>query len=304
MKASIDIGTNTVLLLVAQIQNGTFEILEEQQRIPRLGQGVDEAKNLSPEAISRVITAIKDYQKMLDQQYTSSGDIQAVATSAVRDANNREEFIKEIKDETGVDVRILSGFEEAQYTFLGAQTVLDDDLINRQKVVIDIGGGSTEVAAGEKNIRDRYSYDMGCVRFTERFLKDDPPTDPQITACIDAAHEMLENYEFNFVDDSILIGVSGTVSSLAYIDKGCRQFDSKELNGYPISLAKLQKYRAKFKEWRAQKLMDSYPVVMEGRGDIFLAGLLILECFMQSYGFEEVITSTGGIRHGVLMDEP
>lgn len=302
MKASIDIGTNTALLLVANINKGTVDILEEQQRVPRLGRGVDEAKYLSRESMDRVIDAIKEYQDIVDEKYPDIDSFRAVATSAVRDARNRQDFLGYVEDETGVNIRVLSGFEEAQYTFIGAQMVLDQQLNSHQKVVIDIGGGSTEVATGGESLRDRYSYDMGCVRFTERFLKGDPPSVTQISACRKAAHKMLESYEFNFVNDSILIGVSGTVSSLAYVDKGCDKFISEELNGYQIPLNTLKDYISLFKNWSVDKLRDSYPVVMEGRADIFLAGLLILEAFMLAYDFDEVITSTGGIRHGVLVD--
>ncbi|HKK45427.1 MAG TPA: hypothetical protein VJ964_07890, partial [Balneolaceae bacterium] len=279
-----------------------IEILEEQQRVPRLGKGVDEAKNLSKAAMRRVIKAVQEYQELLNRQYPCVEDLQVVGTSAVRDANNRKEFLNRVEKETGIDVRVLSGFEEAQYTFLGAQTVLEDALNARQKVVIDIGGGSTEVAAGERELRDRYSFNMGCVRYTERYLKGDPPNDLQMDACRKAALEMLESYEFNFVDNSILIGVSGTVSSLAFIDKGCKEFRSEDLNGYMLSLELIKDYITKFKRWPVKKLIESYPIVMEGRGDIFLAGLLILECFMEYYDFDSIITSTGGIRHGVLLD--
>jgi len=301
MKASIDIGTNTALLLVADRQDGKLRILEEQQRVPRLGEGVDESKNISASAVQRVSKAIEEYQAVIKDEYPAVKELRVVATSAVRDANNREEVLQQIKKRTGIHIKVLSGFEEAQYTFSGAQSVLNDFSTN-QKVVIDIGGGSTEVASGQNNVRDRYSYNMGCVRFTERFLKDDPPTGQQISECRKAIRDMLETYEFNFADESVLIGVAGTVTSLAYIDQGLKIFNSEKLNGYEISLKKLQRYISEFKEWPVDKLVDTYPVVMKGRGDIFLAGLLILESFMQHYSFDRLITSTGGIRHGILLD--
>jgi exopolyphosphatase/guanosine-5'-triphosphate,3'-diphosphate pyrophosphatase len=303
LKAAIDIGTNTVLLLVGRVSDGRIEILEEQQRVPRLGKGVDEARNLQPESMERVIRALDEYCSLLDSKYGSVDEIRVTATSAVRDANNRMEFLRKVKSKTGIRVRVLSGFEEAHYTFLGAQGVLDKEMVNRQKVVLDIGGGSTEMASGNRMIRDRYSFDMGCVRFTERFLHDDPPGDCQVQKCQKAVADMLKEYEFNFVDDSVLVGVAGTVTSLAFMDKGCEKYDSSELNGYILSLQKIRNYIARCKEWPSRKLVDKYPAVMEGRADIFLAGLLILEGVMKKYDFTELITSTGGIRHGVLMDE-
>lgn len=302
MRASIDIGTNTALLLVAQVNDGALEVVREEQRVPRLGQGVDETGKLSQEAMERVIDALKEYLETLNQCYSSVENIRLLATSAVRDAHNREAFVDLVREQTGLEVEILSGFEEARYTYLGAQSVLEDGL-SRQNVVIDIGGGSTEIAAGSsQNMRDRYSFDMGCVRFTERFLRDDPPTKKQIEACRRAVQDGLEKYEFNFVDKSSLIGVAGTVTSLAFINKQLIEFKSKAIDNHRLSKSVIGDYIQQFRNWPSQKLLDRYPEVMEGRADIFLAGLLILDEFMSKYGFSELITSTGGIRHGALLE--
>lgn len=301
MKASIDIGTNTALLLVAEVGNERLTVVHEEQRVPRLGAGVDKSGRLAKDAMDRVIEALLEYQKIIEDDFSSVDSIKVTATSAVRDAQNRAHFLDTVLEQTGLKVLVLSGSEEAKYTFLGAKSMLCD-YESEQSVIIDIGGGSTEIASGSRQIRDRYSFDMGCVRFTERFLSDDPPTEIQIAECREATQRILKDYEFNFVDDAVPIGVAGTVTSLAYIDKNLSSFNSNALAGYTMTLERINDYISRFKDWSVQKLLDRYPVVMKGRADIFLAGLLILEEFMKKYGFSEVVTSTGGIRHGIILD--
>lgn len=302
VKASIDIGTNTVLLLVAEVEVDALKVIEEQQRIPRLGAGVDESQNLSGSAMQRVIKALQEYQLIVQKRYPEADQIIVTATSAVRDANNREEFLAKVAEETGLQIQVLSGFEEAQYTFFGALSVLSAEIKDSENVIIDIGGGSTEIASGKDGIRDRYSFDMGCVRFTERFFKDDPPTGDQIRGCREAIEQMLSEYSFNyFTNQSQLIGVAGTVTSLAYIDRQLDGYDSKLLSGHILSQASISKYISEFKQYSSTELENHYPKVLKGRADIFLAGLLILEVFMKKYNFKKLVTSTGGIRHGSLL---
>lgn len=301
MKASIDIGTNTALLLVAEVKDKTLTVIREEQRVPRLGTGVDHSGQLSDAAIHRVVQAIQEYQEIIESDYPSVDSIQVTATSAVRDAENRDHFLKVLKQETGLKVRVLSGLDEAKYTFVGAKSVLDHQKTN-SNVIIDIGGGSTEIAYGSLQVQDRYSYDMGCVRFTERFLSNDPPTEDQLADCRDEIRRILKDYEFNFVDDASLIGVAGTVTSLAFIDKELSSYNNETISGHQLTVQDINDYISLFKSWPAQKLVIEYPVVMKGRADIFLAGLLILEEFMRKYNFTKFITSTGGIRHGVVLN--
>lgn len=299
MKASIDIGTNTTLLLVAANDGQTLNIIEEQQQIPRLGAGVDESKELSREAMQRVIGSLKEFLKIVNTNYPEVDDIFVTATSAVRDADNRGVFIDWVEQETGLQVRILSGVEEAEYTFLGAQSVLNN--VDGQQMIIDIGGGSTEVGYGEKQLKDRYSYDMGCVRFTERFLKSNPPTDLQMQKCRDEIKKVLAEHLFYMSDQTTLVGVAGTVTSLAFIDLGLSSYDAEVLSGHIITKEVLNEYIKKFSSYTSNRIEQKYPTVMKGRADIFVAGLVVLDEFMNEYNFEELITSTGGIRHGTLI---
>lgn len=301
MKASIDIGTNTVLLLVAELDGNSLTVIDEQQRIPRLGSGVDESKKLSKGAMQRVIDSLNEYRKIVRKKYPEVENIYVTATSAVRDAENKAEFLDLVEQKTGLKVQVLSGLKEAEYTFLGAQSVLND--VEGSKLVIDIGGGSTELAYGQEQLEDRYSYDMGCVRFTERFLKNNPPTDLQIQECRDAIKRVLEEYRFNFPTQTTFIGVAGTVTSLAFIDLKMSSYNSETLSGHIITKKKLQSYINCFSSYTYDMLGKKYPEVMKGRADIFLAGLLILDEFMKWNNIKELITSTGGIRYGTLITE-
>jgi len=303
INAAIDIGTNTVLLLVGNAGNGNLEILYEEQKTPRLGKGVDKSRRLSKQAMQSVIDALKAYKEVLSDRFSEVDSIYVTATSAVRDASNRQEFIERVYEETGLRVEVLSGIEEARLTFLGAKSVLN--ITDKQSnAIIDIGGGSTEIALGTgQKIIDRYSFDIGCVRFTERFFKnDDHPVNTQIESCKNAILDALNKHRFNFTDETNLIGVAGTVTSLAFIEQGLISYDRKKLNGYAITIDMIKNHIEETSKGSPEQLLRRYPVVMEGRADIFLAGLIILEAFMQKYDFSEIITSTGGIRHGVLVD--
>lgn len=304
MKAAIDIGTNTALLLVAEINHDRLKVIREEQRVPRLGEGVDQSGYISAVAIERVTNALKEYRDILDQQFTDIEQIYVTATSAARDAINKSELVEQVKRATSFRINILSGLEEARYTYLGALSVLDDELAARENVVLDIGGGSTELVWGSgQKIQDRYSFDMGCVRFTERFLKEDPPGQSQVDACRSGIRKMLGEHSFNFAEKTELVGVAGTVTSLAFINRQMEEYSSKQLAGTRISKQEVDRYTNCFKKLPSSELLKRYPSVMEGRADIFLAGLLILEQVMEAYQFSQLRVSTGGIRHGAICEK-
>ena len=302
IKASIDIGTNTVLLLVAEVNDGDLRVLRQEQRIPRLGQGVDHSGQLTKAAMQRVIVALKEYKQILNSEFSTIPAPRLTATSAVRDAQNKQDFADLIREETGLELEIVSGQKEAQLTFVGAKSVIAGQP-NGQDVVIDIGGGSTEIAAGMgSQLTDRYSYDMGCVRFTERFIPDDPPSGDQLQKCRKAIQQMLNSYRFEFDAGSQLVGVAGTVTSLAYIDCNMDEYDDSRIANHIMSAKTVASHIKELSQQTTSQLEEQYPAVMKGRADIFLAGLLILHEFMSLYGFDQLITSTGGIRHGAILE--
>lgn len=301
MYASIDIGTNTLLLLIAEISEKGLTVIHEEQQVPRLGEGVDGERNLSDSAVNRVIRSLKDFKRLIEERYPDVRDTMVTATSAVRDARNRKKFLSRVKKETGFNIYLLSGLEEALFTFRGANSVLPSN--RRPAAVLDIGGGSTEIAWGEEGeLVDRHSYDMGCVRYTERYFPHDRPNQEQINKCRKEAADILKYKLFSFPEDVILIGVSGTVTSLAYMKLDIDSYKTSMLDGKVFQRSELRDWIEDVQKKKAAELTEEYPEVMEGRADIFLAGLLILEQVMSMYGFEQLVVSTGGIRHGAILE--
>ncbi|WP_322572039.1 Ppx/GppA phosphatase family protein [Rhodohalobacter sp.] len=299
LKASIDIGTNSVLLLVAKIQDGDIEVLEEKHAVPRLGKGVDVDKNLHPDSCDRVVNVLKSYKAHLVENYPSVvKDVVVTATSAVRDSSNRGEFLNQIYQETGWSVQLLSGEEEAQTTYSGAISVLKDQSGNF--VVLDIGGGSTEIAMGNRlELSSGVSIDMGSVRFSERYLKNDPPTADELETLRDEVKRLLKAKNFN-LKNYRLVGVAGTVTSIAAIELGLEEYDASLINGYHLKKESVENFIDEFSRINSDKIEHKYSPFLTGRGDVITGGLIILHEFMNHFKFDELIVSTGGIRHGIL----
>jgi exopolyphosphatase/guanosine-5'-triphosphate,3'-diphosphate pyrophosphatase len=301
VKASIDIGSNTVLLLVGEVRGKQVIALNEQQAAPRLGRGVDANNYLHADAVERVIEALLRFRTYLEREYANIEDVKVVATSAVRDAQNREDFVKRVQQKTGFAVQVLSGNEEAQMMYRGAKSVLSRQA--QSSTVIDIGGGSTEITAGTgEEFEDFVSLNMGSVRFTERYFNENPPAEDEIHDCREAVKRMLGNLSGRFKAKNNLIGIAGTVTSLAMIDAGIKTYQTEKLNGWELGLSGISQYVSDFSRQSKKKLLDRYPNILKGRAEVILAGLIILETFMDEYDFQTLITSTGGIRHGALLE--
>lgn len=299
--ASIDIGTNSVLLLVAGLDDNKIDVLKEMESVPRLGKGVDENRTLHPESQQRVLDVLNRYKDYLTELYPEIVETTIVtATSAVRDASNREMFIDRVKKETGWNIQLLSGLEEAQTTFKGALSVLQVQN-SRRSVVFDIGGGSTELAYGVgASLLKSISIDMGSVRFTERFFKSYPPEIESIQNLRNTVQQLLTN-NFPVEEDIELIGVAGTVTSLAAIYTGLKEYDSTKLNGLQLPQNIIKEYISSFSGMMPDDIESTYPQFLTGRGEVILAGLLIMDEIISYFGKHEITVSTGGIRHGILL---
>jgi exopolyphosphatase/guanosine-5'-triphosphate,3'-diphosphate pyrophosphatase len=299
--ASIDIGTNSVLLLIVEQTELGLQVHEEVQRLPRLGAMVDSNGVLARQSIDRVLEVLTEYAEII-QTY---GDgvlkkTRVTATSAVRDAANKNEFLSLVKEIVGFEIQILSGEEEAKYTYLGAisQTKVESNSI----LVVDIGGGSTELAMGDSSQWIRgISVDMGCVRFNERYLVHNPPYQEEIGECRRSIEALLESTKLRFPPNTQVVTVSGTATSLAAIDQQLFPYQLSRINNYRLNTDKLAKSIEIFSLHTYEQLIELHPEVMQGRADVFLAGLLILEGVLRFASVEEFIVSSGGIRHGILL---
>ena len=282
--AVIDIGTNTTRLLVAERdEDGGIVELKRRTIITRLGQGVDATGRLADEAKDRVAEAIAGYREIIDR--TGAERIVAVATSAMRDAENGPDFREYLNDKFGVDARTISGDEEARLTFLGATTGRNDD---RDTVVIDIGGGSTEYVVGKPGGDPSFhtSIQMGSVRFTERFLKSDPPAPSEMQELAEAVRGMVPDAQADHA-----IAVAGTATSLAAID------GAEEVHGYRLNLGACERITAML---AGMPLEDRKGVkgLHPDRAPTIVAGAVILTESVRTLDLQEVEISDRDILHG------
>jgi len=297
--AVVDIGTNTALLLIARLgPDGQIETLLDQQRVPRLGRGVDASRNLARESMDRLLTVLDEYSSLSAPYHPDKTLL--FATSAVRDAANRDEFARLIFDRTGFVLDILSGSDEALWTFRGGISGVAGD---GPFTVIDIGGGSTEISVGSRSgISHHISLDVGSVRITERFFRSDPPSDGDLEYAIGFVEDELMKASKFPLKGTALVGVAGTATTLAALDQGLQEFDAKKISGYRLQARRVE---AMFRDLSRKNSADilALTTMMKGRNDIITAGSLILREAMMHLGFAECVVSERGVRYGIALRE-
>jgi exopolyphosphatase / guanosine-5'-triphosphate,3'-diphosphate pyrophosphatase len=281
--AVIDIGTNTTRLLVAEVEDGEVVELERRTMITRLGQGVDATGRLAPEAMDRVAEAIAVYREVIDR--LGAERVVALATSAMRDAENGPEFRQFLRQRFGIDARTISGDEEARLTFLGATGGRNDV---RETLVIDIGGGSTEYVVGRPRRDPEFhvSTQMGSVRHTERFLHSDPPTHDELEQLAAVVRETVPDVS---VEQGI--AVAGTATSLAAID------GAEEVHGYRMSLATCERIVAMLARMPLEERRGVQGLHPD-RAPTIVAGAVILTESIRQLGLAEIEVSEADLLHG------
>ncbi|MFI6059940.1 exopolyphosphatase [Streptomyces sp. NPDC051286] len=304
--AAIDCGTNSIRLLVADADPSTGELVELDRRmeIVRLGQGVDRTGRLAPEALERTFAACRQYAAVIKEYGTEK--IRFVATSASRDAENRDEFVRGVLDILGVEPEVISGDQEAEFSFDGATKELaGTEHLPKPYLVVDIGGGSTEFVVGDDRVLAARSVDIGCVRMTERHLvRDgvvtDPPTPGQITAIradIDAALDLAEE-TVPLTEAATLVGLAGTVTTVAAIALGLEEYDSEAIHHSRISFEQVQEITGRLvTSTHAERA--AIPAMHPGRVDVITAGALVLLGVMKRTGAREIVVSEHDILDGI-----
>ncbi len=297
--ASIDIGTNTILLLIVEINNNRItKILHDEQVIARLGKGVDKDKTILPETFQRALSFLQEYKKTCDKFQVEK--IIAVGTSALRDAKNRDEFCVFIQQHAGISIEILSGDEEAQWTYRGG--IFEFEQQSNNFTVIDIGGGSTEIIFGNKNsINNKISLNIGCVRITERFLHSSPPSAEELDSAKKFITEELQKISLTKIP-SLTIGVAGTVTTLAALEQQLLHYEREKISGYELSYNTISTIYNSLKTKTLEEIKQ-IPQISAGRADIFLAGILILLTFMEKTATQKITVSDWGLRYGVILRE-
>jgi len=295
--AVVDCGSNSTRLLIASSEGATRQ---REMRITRLSAGVDASGNLSRAALARSYAVLEEYRAMMDAHHVERGLL--VATSAVRDATNGSDFLAHAAQITRVEARLLSGEQEAAFSYAGATRGLDDD--PRPTVIVDIGGGSTELAVRLDAAVHGYSMQIGCVRVTERSLGAGvvtPDTAAAASAMIEAQLDQAFDAQPVFtslVGEVRLVGLAGTVATLAQLDAGLAVYDRDAVHHRLLSRAAVRAWRDRLGALTpAQRLV--LPGMVPGREDVLVAGLFILDAVMGRFGVEELLTSEDDILDGV-----
>ena len=297
--AAIDCGTNSVRLLVADVDRaaGRLSDVDRRLEIVRLGQGVDATGRLATTALARTFRVLRSYQQIIGE--ASASAVRLVATSAIRDAANAGEFVAGVRGILGIEPEVLSGEDEALLSFTGATAELTREAA--PYLVTDIGGGSTEFVLGDPGaVTAAVSVNIGCVRMTERHLRHDPPGDDEIAAAradIDAALDVVAG-KIPVSEARTLVGLAGSVTTVAALDLGLDAYQPEKIHHARISVEAVRAVTASLlAQTRAERAR--LPVMHPGRVDVIGGGALVLTRIMDRFGFGEVLVSEHDILDGL-----
>ena len=305
-RAVIDVGTNSIKLLVADVRGRDVQPVHEESRQTRLGQGFYETHRLQPESIARTAEAVWEFGEIAREKNATA--IRVIATSAARDAMNPKDLTSAIERASGLKTEIISGAREADWAFQGVAT--DADLSQKPLLLLDVGGGSTEFILGHGAKKSfAHSFPLGTVRLMEKFPHSDPPQKSEFEACRDSVKKFLQSGVRPQLEPALknepgeiqLVGTGGTTSILARIEKKLDRFDREKIERTILSFEQVVAHRKHL--WRLP-LEERKEIVglPKTRADVILTGVLIYEAVMQEFGFRELRVSTRGLRFAAVMD--
>ncbi|HLW16861.1 MAG TPA: Ppx/GppA phosphatase family protein [Actinomycetota bacterium] len=294
----VDVGTNSVRLLVTEGDGTTLDDVDRDLVITRLGEHVDRDRKLGAEPLRRTVAAIAGYVEKARAH--RAGAIRIIATSAVRDAANREDFMRAVKRATELDPVLLTGDQEAQLGFLGATI---DVKAPGPYLVVDIGGGSTELVRGNTDAERFISLDVGSVRLTERHIHNDPPTEGEIVDVANDADGHLETALATLGRDGArtMIGLAGTITTVAAIALDLNDYDRDAIHHAVLARTQIAAIRERLASMTSEQ-RRALPAMPKGREDVIVAGVVILERIMDRFGFGECLVSETDILDGVAID--
>jgi exopolyphosphatase / guanosine-5'-triphosphate,3'-diphosphate pyrophosphatase len=293
--AAVDCGTNSIRLLITD----SGRTLHRELRIVRLGQGVDRTGRLAPEAIERTRAALADYAQLIAAHEVSR--VRMVATSATRDAENRDEFVAIVGETLGVEPEVVTGAEEAELSFSGAVETVNG--LTGSVLLVDLGGGSTELvlgSAGSGHARAAFSMDVGSVRMTERHLHDDPPTAEQVDAVVADVNAAIDeaSADVPIADADALVGVAGTITTVAAMVLGLHEYDSDAIHGARISRTQIADVTDRLAHMTHDE-RAAVRVIHPGRVDVITAGAIILRTVVERAALTEIVVSEHDILDGI-----
>ncbi len=298
--AAVDIGTNSVRLLVADVTGDddttSLTTLDRRMHITRLGEGVDATRRIAPAAIERTATVLRDYADAIHASATTR--VRATATSAARDATNRDDFFSAARDALGVEPELLSGDEEAHLSFAGATAGLASE--PAPYLVVDIGGGSTEFSVGTTEPEAARSIDVGCVRVTEQFLHSDPPEPEELSGAVSVVRDYLLDVERDLPsihDAKTVVGLAGTITTVAAVEQGV-PYSRQRIHGFRLRREAAEDvFRTLALEPAAQRAHN--PGLEPGRVDTIVGGAVVLVGIFRVFELEEVLVSEDDILDGL-----
>jgi exopolyphosphatase / guanosine-5'-triphosphate,3'-diphosphate pyrophosphatase len=302
-RAAVDVGTNSVRLLLVDADGRR---ITREMTVTRLGAGVDRRGHLDDAALARTLETIGAYHRVWES-HGADGRVRIAATSAVRDAADRDRFFGGVRELTGVEAEVISGEEEARLSFLGAVGAVD---VDPPPAVIDVGGGSTELIVGAGRALDEVagsvSLQLGCVRLTERYLATDPPAGDELEAArgfvrarLEEADRLLDDQGASLADAGALIGVAGTATTLAALHLGLPAYDEDRIHGTRIPAAALTDLTAELAAMTTAARAALGPV-QAGREDVLHGGAIVLDEVVRRYGFAELVVSEADILDGLV----
>ena len=294
--AAIDCGTNSIRLLIADINEGQFQEIDRRMEIVRLGQGVDKNKAFDPAAIERTLRVTEEYAQIIATHGVER--VRFCATSATRDATNRDLFILGVKNILGIEPEVIPGVEEATLSFIGATKELPAQ--DAPFLVVDIGGGSTEFVLGTRSVESAKSVNIGCVRMAERHLNQLPPTDAIIiaaTADIDSAIALAAK-DVAITTSKSLVCVAGTATTVAAAALSLTTYDRDAIHLARISATKVHEVAAMF-QVMGRDAISALGYMHPGRVDVITAGSLVLSRVLHATGAKEFIACESDILDGI-----
>ena len=295
--AAVDCGTNSTRRLIGDGER----TVERLMRITRLGEGVDATGRLASEAIDRVVAVLVEFREVLDRHGVTR--VRVTATSAARDAANRNEFFDAAEAALGVRPEMLGGVEEGRLSFAGATADLDPD--DGPFLVLDIGGGSTEFVVGTTEVEGVLSCDIGCVRLTEQWIETDPPLPEELLACLSIVEGHVDDVRRevpSVAEARTLVGLAGTVSCVAAVEQGLAEYDRDRIHHFRLTREAVEDvFRTLATETREQRLEN--PGMEEARADVIVGGLCVLVKVMRQLGFDECLVSEADILDGLVASQ-
>lgn len=307
--ASIDIGTNTLRLLVAESDGKRLNPIVYKRTITRLGGGYTESSGIDAASAERTLVALEAFKSIIDGSGVSA--TLAFATSVVRRAVNKDWFKDEVFRRTGIEVTVISGDEEARLSLLGVLSVIEDP--GKRSLVMDIGGGSTEfISSTDGGIEGAWSMEMGVVHLTEKFLLNDPPSRDDLASIETEVMTVLRDLKGRMVRDGVvpancsgakgalLIGTAGTITTLAAIDQDLAAYDKARINNYTLGRSAIESIYGRLIGMTLRQRED-YLSLERGREDLIIPGTLITLLVMEFFGFDEIKVSDAGLLEGIIL---